>query len=368
MRNICFIAGTRPEVIKVAPVYRYFKKEGKYKLSLCLTGQHRTMAEQALDIFQISPDIDLNLMTHNQTLNSLSSKIFDLIPNVYEQLNPDLLFVQGDTTTAATSAMAAFNMRIPVAHIEAGLRTNNLNAPFPEEFNRRLISSFSKFNFVPTNYSREALLKEGCDKDSIFITGNTVVDALDYIKQNFDLNKVFSSRFGYNEQFVLVTAHRRENFGAGFESICRALSDAANLHPEIHFVYPVHLNPNVQVPVKKLLVGKPNIHLLEPVSYIELLALLSRCLFCMTDSGGIQEEAPSFNKYTIVFREYTERMESIYCGISELVGTDYGRISKAIANQLAIPRLYEIEKANNPFGDGKSSERIFTIIDKYFSW
>jgi UDP-N-acetylglucosamine 2-epimerase (non-hydrolysing) len=368
MKNICFIAGTRPEIIKIAPVFNKFKVFGvdRYKVFFCLTGQHKSMAEQAMNIFEIVPDYNLNIMSKDQTLNSISSKIFELIPLVFDKIKPDLVFVQGDTTTAAISGLAAFNLNIPVGHIEAGLRTYRLDAPFPEEFNRRLISNFSKFNFVPTLNSKNALLKENCNADTIFVTGNTVVDALEFIKTKYNLNEIFNDKFRYNKPFILVTAHRRESFGTGFENICRAISDSAQKHPEIQFVYPVHLNPNVRKPVEQLLSQQANIFLLEPVSYIELLSLLSKCLFCLTDSGGIQEEAPSFNKYTVVLREFTERMESIEIGKSELVGADFLKITAAIENQINHPRFDNGLPTHNPFGEGNTSDLILEVIDNYF--
>ena len=368
MKNICFIAGTRPEIIKIAPVLHKFRKFGadKFKVFCCITGQHKSMAEQALSIFELIPDFDLSIMTPGQTLNSISAKIFELMPTVFEKIKPDLVFIQGDTTTAAISGLVAFNLNIPVAHIEAGLRTYKLDAPFPEELNRRIISNFSRFNFAPTLHSKNALLKENCNPDSIFITGNTVVDALEFVKKKYNLDEIFRTKFGFTKPFILITAHRRESFGHGFQNICRAISESAQKYPEIQFVYPVHLNPNVRLPVEQMLSPKENIHLLEPVSYIEMLALLNRCLFCLTDSGGIQEEAPSFNKYTIVMREFTERIESIEIGMSELVGTDLLKIAFAIDNQINHPKAIHDAIIQNPFGAGNTSDLILEVVDNYF--
>lgn len=368
MKNICFIAGTRPEIIKIAPLLHKFRRSGaeRYNTFFCLTGQHKSMAEQAMSIFEIIPDYNLNIMSKDQTLNSISAKIFDLMPSVFDKIKPDLVFIQGDTTTAVISGLVAFNLNIPVGHIEAGLRTYRLDSPFPEELNRRIIANFSKFNFAPTLNSKNALLKENCNSDSIFITGNTIVDALEFIKGKYNLNEIFNTKFGYTNPYILITAHRRESFGSGFENICRAISESASKHPEIQFVYPVHLNPNVRKPVEKLLSLQKNIILLEPVSYIELLALLNKCLFCVTDSGGIQEEAPSFNKYTVVLRDFTERMESIEIGFSELVGTDFSKVFSAIENQINSRGIVNGTAIRNPFGDGNASDLILEVVDNYF--
>jgi UDP-N-acetylglucosamine 2-epimerase (non-hydrolysing) len=367
-KNICFIAGTRPEIIKVAPVIHKFKSEGsdKYNTIFCTTGQHKTMAEQAMRMFDLVPDYNLNIMSENQTLNSISSKIFDLLPTFFEKINPDLVFIQGDTTTAAIAGLVAFNLHIPVAHIEAGLRTHRLDAPFPEELNRRIISNFSSFNFPPTLRAKNALLKENCNPDTLFITGNTVVDALKIVNEKYNLDELFMSKFNFSLPYILVTAHRRESFGSGFENICKAIADSAEQHPDIQYVYPVHMNPNVRIPVHSYLSSHKNIILIEPVSYIELLALLKNCIFCITDSGGIQEEAPSFNKYTVVLRDFTERMESIEIGLSELVGTDYNKVYASIENQILKQNTETVHPLNNPFGDGNASKVILDVIDKHF--
>ena len=368
MKKVCFIAGTRPEIIKIAPVLKKFLTDGDgfFSTVLCTTGQHKDMAEQALQIFDLKSDYDLQIMSVNQTLNSISSKIFERLPEYFELIKPDIVFVQGDTTTAAIAGLVAFNMRIPVAHIEAGLRTYNLDSPFPEELNRRIISNFSRFNFVPTSNGKDALLKENCDPSSIIITGNTVVDALEFIKRNNDFEKIFDQKYKSDKPFILLTAHRRESFGKGFENICEAISKAAIKYPDINFFYPVHMNPNVRLSVSKYLSDIDNVILTEPLSYIELLAFISKSLFCVTDSGGIQEEAPSFGKYTIVLREFTERMESVNIGISELVGTDVGKISKAIDTQVNNCRSNITRLVPNPFGNGDASEIIFKTIRKHF--
>jgi UDP-N-acetylglucosamine 2-epimerase (non-hydrolysing) len=367
MKNICFIAGTRPEIIKVAPVIREFKIRGQKKFNtvFCATGQHKTMADQAMEIFELVPDYNLEIMSENQTLNSISAKIFSLLPPFFDKLKPDLVFVQGDTTTVAMTGLVAFNMKIPVAHIEAGLRTYNLEAPFPEELNRRIVSNFSRFNFAPTENAKNNLLIEKSDPDTIFVTGNTVVDALEMIKKKMELEAIYRNKFKVTEPFILLTAHRRESFGDGFENICKAIREIAERHRDIAFIYPVHLNPNVRIPVEKHLKGLPNIHLIEPVSYIDLLALMNSCEFCVTDSGGIQEEAPSFGKYTIVLRDFTERIESVDMGMSELVGTSFSKIVDAVERRIHI-RTNEKPYKTNPFGAGNASEIIYNTIEEYF--
>lgn len=362
MKNVCFIAGTRPEIIKVAPVIQKFKLDGKgiFNTTFCTTGQHKTMAEQAMQIFGIKPDHDLNIMAKNQTLNSIAAKIFNQLPKYFEKVKPDLVFIQGDTTTVAMTGLVSFNMNIPVAHIEAGLRTYNLQAPFPEELNRRIVSNFSSFNFAPTENAKNCLLNENCSPESVIVTGNTVVDALELIKAKYNLDDIFDEKFNIKEPFVLLTAHRRESFGDGFENICKTISEIANKYKDIKFVYPVHLNPNVRKPVEKYLINHNNIKLLEPVSYIELLALLNKCMFCITDSGGIQEEAPSFNKYTIVLRETTERTESIDAGYSELVGTAPEKIKNAFESVFVASS--EPQTFINPFGSGEAAEIIFKTV------
>lgn len=368
MKNICFIAGTRPEIIKMAPVIIEFNQRGnaKFNTTFLATGQHKQMAEQAMSIFELSPDYDMEIMAPNQSLNNISAKIFSDLPGYFDMIQPDIIFIQGDTTTVAMAGLAAFNAGIPVAHIEAGLRTYDLKAPFPEELNRRIVSVFSKFNFAPTENAKNNLISEKCDPTTIYVTGNTVVDALHIIRNRFDLKRIFQKSFGFYKPFILLTAHRRESFGSGFENICKAISQIANNHPELDIVYPVHLNPNVRQPVMKFLSNVPNVKLLEPVPYIELLALLSNSVLCITDSGGIQEEAPSFGKYTIVLRDFTERMESVYQNKSRLVGTSVDKIVSSVEELIGSPSLKE-PFSDNPYGDGKASMRIFDTIDKYFS-
>lgn len=364
MKKILVIAGTRPEIIKTAPLVlesRKNKYSKKIKVIYCFTGQHKKMAINALKVFGIKPDINLNLMAEGQTLDHVAAIIFQKLPKIFKIISPHIVVVQGDTTTAAAAAISAFHNKIPVAHIEAGLRSFNLNAPFPEEFNRRTISSFAKYNFCPTKNSKKNLINEKINPSTLFVTGNTVVDALEIISSKNNLDNVSKVNHKIKKPFVLITAHRRESFGEGFKNICNALKKSAVKFPQIQFVYPVHLNPNVQKPVYKILGKIPNIFLIEPVNYLELLTLLKNSLFVITDSGGIQEEAASFSKHCIVMREVTERNEAIDAGFSHLVGTNKEKIYDAIKYQIGNPKNF---KCKNPFGDGKASARILKILSK----
>jgi UDP-N-acetylglucosamine 2-epimerase (non-hydrolysing) len=360
LKNILVIAGTRPEIIKTVPVVLEARKRKDINVKYCLTGQHKTMALEALSIFGIQPDADLEIMRPNQTLNDIASSVFEKIPKIFEQLKPDVVMVQGDTTTAAMVSLAAFNMKIPVAHIEAGLRTFNLNAPYPEEANRRLIGVVASYNLCPTEMSRENLRKERAAENTLSVVGNTVVDALELIKSKYPLDDVKKVHPDVQSPFVLITAHRRESFGGGFENICTAIKKCAERFPQHQFIYPVHLNPNVKGPVHELLAGIPNVKLIPPVPYLELLTLLKNCELVLTDSGGIQEEAPSFGKHCIVMREVTERMESVTLKMSELVGTDVKKICAAVQRTIEGKIMYDVRQ--NPYGDGKASERILDIL------
>ncbi len=360
MYTILIIAGTRPEIIKTATIVLESRKRSDVKVVYCLTGQHMTMAQEALSIFGIEPDYNLNIMRPNQTLNMIAESVFAKLPAVLETVKPNVVLVQGDTTTAAMAALTSFNVKIPVGHIEAGLRSYNLEAPFPEELNRKVISCLARFNFAPTESAKNNLLREGVDPKTIYITGNTVVDALQYLVDTQPLDGVAKILPQLNGPFVLVTAHRRESFGEGFKNICEALKECSSMYPHINFVYPVHLNPHVSGPVHALLGNVPNIHLIPPVPYLELLTLLKNCSFVLTDSGGIQEEAPSFGKYAIVMREVTERKESVELGYSELVGTQKDSIIRAVQSQIETP--VKIPLNSNPYGDGYASQRILDIL------
>lgn len=364
MIKILIVAGTRPEIIKIAPIILKVKSDfaNSIEVKFCFTGQHKSMAEEAIKLFGIKSDYDLEIMQQNQTLNSISKFIFEKLPTIINEFQPDVLFVQGDTTTAATAALCAFNLKIPVGHIEAGLRSFNLDAPFPEEANRKIINTFSKFNFAPTQSAKNNLIKENILPKDIYLVGNTIVDALKIISKKYSLSNL--SDFEIKNPYILITAHRRESFGKGFENICNAIKKSAINNPDYDFVYPVHLNPNVQKPVMDILGSLQNVKLLKPQNYLNLLTLLKNCQFVVTDSGGIQEEAPSFNKFCIVMRDVTERIESIENGFAELVGSDENKIYFAIEELIKSNKTLEIK--SNPYGDGNSSEKILTIMENYF--
>ena len=362
MKKILIVAGTRPEIIKVAPILLAARdrSDKKVEVKLCLTGQHESMANEALSIFGIEGDENLRIMGANQTPNDVSAAIFQKLPDALRRFGPDVVLVQGDTTSAAAAALCAFNMHIPVAHVEAGLRSHDLAAPFPEEMNRKLVTCASRYNFCPTKEARQNLVHESVARTSLYLTGNTIVDALRIIGQTHDLNDLAAIHASLRKPFVLVTAHRRESFGPGIEHICDALKQCSTKFPGHQFVYPVHLNPNINTPVRERLSGLSNILLLPPVSYLGLPTLLSNCELVVSDSGGIQEEAPSFGKYCIVLRDVTERMESVALGISELVGTDTSKIVKAVARRLK--NHGSVKRTKNPYGDGHAAERIIRIL------
>ena len=360
IKTILLVAGTRPEIIKTVPVVIEARKRNEVKVIYCLTGQHKTMAMEALSIFGVEPDDDLQIMRPNQTLNMISESVFAKLPIVIERVKPDVVMVQGDTTTAAMTALCAFNMKVPVAHIEAGLRTFNMEAPYPEECNRRLVGVIAKYNLCPTSMARDNLRREGVPENTLYVTGNTVVDALRLIQGKHNLDRLERILPDLKQPFVLITAHRRESFGGGFQNICAAIRESALLYPAFQFIYPVHLNPNVKKPVHDMLGNIGNIKLIPPIPYLEMLTLMKHCAFVLSDSGGIQEEAPSFGKHCIVMREVTERMESVNLGMSELVGTDVAKILSAIRRTLESNIKYDMGK--NPYGDGHASEKILDIL------
>jgi UDP-N-acetylglucosamine 2-epimerase (non-hydrolysing) len=365
MKKILIVAGTRPEIIKLAPVLLYAadRANSRARVELCLTGQHQTMAKEALSIFGIAEQYDLKIMQPNQSPNEIAKAVLERLPAILHKVQPDAVLVQGDTTSAAMSGICAFNMKIPVGHVEAGLRSFDLGAPFPEEMNRKIISCVAKYNFCPTISARANLLKESIPERSLSVTGNTIVDAIDTIVKTHGLDDIQRIHESVRTPYVLVTAHRRESFGIGIRNICEALRVCAQRFPDIQIVYPVHLNPNIQAPVQSLLKNIPNIVLLPPISYIGLLTLLKHCLFVLSDSGGIQEEAPSFRKHCLVMRAVTERRESIDLGLSELVGTDTETIVRAFSKRVSGGARYP--DVPNPYGDGRASERILeTILSK----
>jgi UDP-N-acetylglucosamine 2-epimerase (non-hydrolysing) len=370
--NVLVSFGTRPEGIKLAPVIKVIERnQQRFKLTICSTGQHKEMLDQVLDFFEIKPHIFLNLMTQNQTLGSLSAEILKNMEEVLVRVSPDIIIVQGDTTTAFLTALAAYYRKIKVGHIEAGLRTYNKFNPFPEEINRQLISRIADFNFTPTEKSKNNLVSEGISPDTIFLTGNTVVDALEWgiekIKsRQEDIAKkdIFQQISGPgNERIILVTMHRRESFGEELKNVCIALKRVAQENKSIKIVYPVHLNPNIKEPVYSLLSGLDNVILMEPLSYEDFLWLMYKSYLIITDSGGVQEEAPTIKKPVLVLRKFTERPESVAMGISRLVGTETEAIIREIS--LLLNNEHEYKKmiaVSNPYGDGKASERIIDIM------
>lgn len=364
---VCF--GTRPEAIKLAPVINELKKQ-KIDFKVCVTAQHREMLDQVLDFFEIVPDHDLDLMQPNQSLNELSAKILLSMDAVFDtsdlrQAQTDIVLVQGDTTSAAMVSLAAFHRRIKVGHIEAGLRTYNKKAPYPEEVNRQITARIADFHFAPTAKANSNLLQEQIPKDQLCITGNTVVDALQWAIQKIEsepLNeetKKIKALLNPNKKLILVTGHRRENFGEGLIQICEALLELSE-RENVELIYPVHLNPNVTGPVKELLSHKKNIHLIAPVSYPTMLWLMQECSLIISDSGGIQEEAPTFKKPVLVTREVSERMEGIEAGFSFLVGTDKNKIVE-VANRI-LDNVLDFSGIENPYGDGTASFRIIEFL------
>lgn len=360
---ICF--GTRPEAIKLAPVILKLKELPSVRIHICVTGQHRRMLDQMLDIFHIHPDSDLDVMTRDQSLDHLSSTIFAKFPHILRSVDPDLVIIQGDTTTASVIAQSAYFHHVPVAHIEAGLRTYEKYVPFPEEINRTIISHIADAHFAPTIGAKQNLLKEGIGAKDIFVTGNTIVDALDILRPVVDhYTPEFQNRLG--SQFLLVTAHRRESFGEPLEHICEALIHITEKISNIQIVYPVHLNPNVQRVVQKRLSDHKRILLLPPVSYMDLLYLLKHCHFVLTDSGGIQEEAPSYGKPVLVMRDVTERPEGIQVGIAKLVGTDVKTITTESLKLFTEKKAYQqMVATKNPYGDGNAAEKIVKVLERW---
>lgn len=359
------VFGTRPEAIKLAPVVLEMNKKKTMKPVVCVTAQHRQMLDQVLKIFDIQPEYDLNLMKPGQRLEQVLAGVFQKLPNVIEEVKPDILIVQGDTTTTFAAAKCAFCQQIPIGHVEAGLRTFNKYSPFPEEINRRLTSCVADFHFAPTKSNRMNLIKEGFPEDRIWITGNTVIDSLlEVAKRPFsfedpDLENIPG-------KLILVTAHRRESFGEPFRQLCSGLRSIAETHPEDTVLYPVHLNPNVQAPVKEILGGVRNVRLVEPLDYEPFVHLLKKAYLVLTDSGGIQEESPSLGVPALVMRETTERPEGVEAGTVKLVGTS----SQAIATQASLlldnPEEHrKMAEAINPYGDGTTSAQICDIIEKY---
>lgn len=373
MKKVLLVFGTRPEAIKMAPLVKAFEQEKDIESKVCVTAQHREMLDQVLDMFEIVPDYDLNLMKPGQDLYDITANVLLGMKDVLSDYQPDVVLVHGDTTTTSATSLAAFYQKIKVGHVEAGLRTGNMYSPWPEEANRQITGVLASYHFAPTTTSRDNLLRENKNESDILVTGNTVIDALflalDKIENNVELkNTIIKSintqyKIDDTKKLILVTGHRRENFGQGFINICEALKTLAVNNPDIDIVYPVHLNPNVQKPVKELLSDVSNVHLIEPLQYETFLYLMSKSYFIITDSGGVQEEAPSLGKPVLVMRDTTERPEALEAGTVKLVGTNSEMIIKEAQKLLDDKLEYEkMSKAHNPYGDGNACEKIVNFI------
>lgn len=376
------VFGTRPEAIKMAPLVKEFQaRASEFDTIVCVTGQHREMLKQVLELFDIKPDYDLEIMKEGQDLYDVTTRVLLGMREVLKKTKPDVVLVHGDTTTSTAAALATFYQQIPVGHVEAGLRTHNIYSPWPEEMNRQLTGRMATYHFAPTELSRDNLLAEGIATDRIFITGNTVIDALQQVvtrvKGNADLRNEVSRKllqFGYDvnrleagRRLVLITGHRRENFGEGFLNICRAIQTLSKRFPEVDFVYPMHLNPNVRKPIREIfgdnLGGLDNLFFIEPLEYLQFVTLMDRSSIVLTDSGGIQEEAPGLGKPVLVMRDTTERPEAVKAGTVKLVGTDYNQIVDNVEKLLTDNAAYaEMSRANNPYGDGKACSYIVDAL------
>lgn len=377
------VFGTRPEAIKMAPLVKEFQKHpNQFKTIVCVTGQHRQMLDQVLEIFDIKPDYDLNIMKQGQDLYDITARVLTGMRDVLKEAKPDIVLVHGDTTTSTAAALAAFYQQIPVGHVEAGLRTHNIYSPWPEEMNRQITGRIATYDFAPTPLSKSNLLAEGVAEDKISVTGNTVIDALywvvDKIKKTASLSEDLQhelAKAGYDthrldggKKLVLITGHRRENFGDGFISMCRAIKTLTEKYPDVDFVYPMHLNPNVRKPIHEVfgenLEGLGNMFFIEPLEYLSFVYLMEKSHIVLTDSGGIQEEAPGLGKPVLVMRDTTERPEALEAGTVKLVGTDFDMIVNEVSALLDDAAHYDkMSKAVNPYGDGKACERIVTILE-----
>ena len=381
MKKVMLVFGTRPEAIKMAPLVKEFQKyPNQFQTIVCVTGQHREMLDQVLDLFEIKPDYDLNIMKQGQDLYDVMARVLVGMRDVLTTAKPDIVLVHGDTTTSTASALAAFYQQIPVGHVEAGLRTHNVYSPWPEEMNRLLTARLANYHFSPTTLSKNNLLAEGISEDKIIVTGNTVIDALYLVvaKMKADKNRnievqLIIQNLGYNidrlknkKRLVLITGHRRENFGEGFINICSAIKTLSERYPEVDFVYPMHLNPNVRKPIQEVFGDGylSNMFFIEPLEYLSFVYLLDKATVVLTDSGGIQEEAPGLGKPVLVMRNTTERPEAVDAGTVKLVGTDYDKIVLEVAHLLDDADYYNsMSKAMNPYGDGKACEKI---VSKFF--
>ena len=373
MKKILIVFGTRPEAIKLSPLIKKLK-EG-FNVKVCVTAQHRELLDQVLSFFNVTPDFDLDVMGSYQELSETSAKIFLGLKKILNKEKPNLVLVHGDTTTTLIASIASFYLQIPVGHVEAGLRTYDMNSPFPEEFNRQVVSKVTKFHFAPTDSAKKNLLNENFPAEDIFVTGNTVIDALlstvkrvkglPYPKELLGQLPFLEEKKGSNKKIILVTGHRRENFGEGLKEICTSLKIIASENEDVQIVYPVHLNPNVIEPVNRMLSNTKNIHLIEPLDYSSFIKLMNDAYLIVTDSGGMQEEAPSLGKPVLVMREVTERPEAVEAGTVKLVGTDKKRIVNGVRELLSNEKIYmKMSKSHNPYGDGLASNRIFKILNE----
>ncbi|MGV4414272.1 non-hydrolyzing UDP-N-acetylglucosamine 2-epimerase [Chryseobacterium sp. T1] len=380
MKTILIVFGTRPEAIKMAPLVKKLEQyKEQFKVSVCVTAQHRQMLDQVLRLFEIVPDYDLNIMKEGQDLYDVTSIVLVKMREVLTQIKPDIVLVHGDTTTSMAVALASFYQKIPVGHIEAGLRTHNIYSPWPEEVNRQLTGRIATYHFAPTQLSCQNLLDEKVKESNIIITGNTVIDALHWVVDKIDNNQKMSTEIGDmlislgydylrlddNKRVVLITGHRRENFGEGFLNICKALKELTKLYPSVDFIYPMHLNPNVRKPINDIFGSeKPdNIFFIEPLDYLPFIFLMKKSFLVLTDSGGIQEEAPGLGKPVLVMRENTERPEAVEAGTVQLVGTQYDRIVEGVCLLLDNENHYNaMARASNPYGDGKASDKIIQFL------
>ena len=368
-RKVLTVIGTRPEAIKLAPVVLELRQRNGFESIVCATAQHREMLDNALKIFDITPDFDLNIMKPGQSLAGVTSRAIEGLHDVVANVQPDVILVQGDTTSAFSGALVGHYHHVTIGHVEAGLRTGNKFAPFPEEMNRRLIGQLADYHFAPTTHARDVLLKESYDPETIFQTGNTVIDALFWVRDRVLENTppLPPTVAGLNgAPLVLITGHRRESFGSGFESMCRAIRHVADELPEVQFVYPVHLNPNVREPVNRILADHKRIHLIEPLDYEPFVWMMDRATVILTDSGGVQEEAPSLGKPVLVMRETTERPEGIEAGNAKLVGVSFEKITSELINLLRSEAARtEMAQKNNPYGDGTASRQIVDILARH---
>tara|TARA_B110000858_G_C17802087_1_gene475865 strand:- start:2534 stop:3679 length:1146 start_codon:yes stop_codon:yes gene_type:complete len=377
IKKILLICGTRPELIKLAPLYICLKKyPNRFKVSLCVTGQHKQMLKQALDIFQIKPDFDLKIMKPNQSHFSVTSKILIKMEDVLKSVKPDVVIVHGDTTTTLAASLSCYYLKIKLAHVEAGLRTNEIYSPYPEELNRQVVSRIANFHFAPTKQSKKNLIKENINKKNILVTGNTVIDSLKKTISLISSNKIihnklatyFNKSLGFeilDEKYILITVHRTENFGNGLKKICIAINHLSRKYKNLKFILPVHMNPKVANSLQKMLKNKDNIFLIKPQDYLHFLYLLKYCYLVLTDSGGIQEEAPSLDKPVLVMRDSTERPEGVKAGTIKVIGATTISIIKNVSLLLNDEKMYKrMSKSKNPYGDGNASEKIVKFLSE----